>query len=444
MGKKEEEGQFDSTSSTLHQTHRGCGSTEDMSTTNRRSRFLGIFSRKQGPRLTALDSTGTAVAVSANSAAVSGSENSAGASRNLEKASKELDDYFHSIEGSDAGLTSVLQKSRWVEKGLHCNKARISPSDHKLTNYSETSRRQLVKLAALSAVKVYAKPGSETLSSSDFDIIGELLKIDADRRGGSVKATTAGLYAPKEHDTSSGNVIVVAIRGSVTTHDWMVNLNVGAERPVQDAFLGTDHESDLFYAHSGFLACAKAINEQVVDHIHQLWSNNFASGVRSKPQLLFTGHSAGGAVAAMLYAHFLKCNAISEDRTKSLVLKSAFGSVHCITFGAPPITTKPLLPFQADSVFLSIVNDGDPVPRADNKYINALLHLFSGPMPEEGTKYVLPPRVLFNAGHVLVILPDGRLLIPNEVGTGSLAETVMGDKRAHRMAEYRRRFELQV
>lgn len=38
--------------------------------------------------------------------------------------------------------------------------------------------------------------------------------------------------------------------------------------------------------------------------------------------LLFTGHSAGGAVAAMLYAHFLKCDPISEDRNKSLMLKN--------------------------------------------------------------------------------------------------------------------------
>lgn len=106
-----------------------------------------------------------------------------------------------------------------------------------LTKYSETSRRQFVRLAALSAVKVYAKPGTENLSSSDFDVVGEPVKIDADLLGGPVKATTAWLYTPKKSSTSSSNVIVVAIRGSVTTHDWMVNLNDGAERPVQDAFL---------------------------------------------------------------------------------------------------------------------------------------------------------------------------------------------------------------
>ncbi|KAH7022656.1 Alpha/Beta hydrolase protein [Ilyonectria destructans] len=405
-----------------------------MSTTKRRSRFLGIFSRK------ALASVEPPAAVSANSADVSGWENSAGASHNLVKASKELDDYFHSIDGSDATPANILQKSRWVEKAQACSNssfASCSLGEAPL----ETSRRQLVRLAALSAVKVYAKPGTKNLSPSDFDVIGEPVKIDADLLGGPVKATTAWLYTPKESCTSSSNVIVVAIRGSVTTHDWMVNLNDGAERPVQDAFLGTDNEGGLYSAHSGFLTCAKAINATVVDHIHQLWSNNFAAGVRSKPMLLFTGHSAGGAVAAMLYAHFLECDPISEDRNKSVVLKSAFSTVHCITFGAPPITTKPLSPFQADSVFLSIVNDGDPVPRADNKYINALLRLFSGPMPEEGTKYVLPPRVLFNAGQVVVALDDCRLVRPNEFGAGSLAETVMGNKRAHPMKEYRRRIE---
>lgn len=94
MGDPERKGQFDSASSTFHRKDHDCGSTEDMSTTKRRSRFLGIFSRK------AVASVEPPAAVSANSADVSGWENSAGASHNLVKASKELDDYFQSIEGS--------------------------------------------------------------------------------------------------------------------------------------------------------------------------------------------------------------------------------------------------------------------------------------------------------------------------------------------------------
>lgn len=199
------------------------------------------------------------------------------------------------------------------------------------------------------------------------------------------------------------------------------------------------------------------MNSAVIDHVYQLWVKDLATGMRTKPRLLFTGHSAGGAVAAMLYAHFLKCDAIVGDPIKSRALKKgidhsyrlckltntalAFRSVDCITFGAPPITTKPMLPFQKDSVFLSFINDEDPVPRADSKYIDSLLRLFVGPMLKKGTKYDLPPRVLFNAGMVLIALPNGLLVRPNEFGVGSLAETVMGNKRAHHMVEYRKRVE---
>jgi hypothetical protein len=86
-------------------------------------------------------------------------------------------------------------------------------------------------------LKVYAKPGSAELLSDSFDAIAEELKFNADILGGSIKAATTGLYSPKIHTDDSSNVIVLAIRGTVTKHDWMVNLNDGAENSVQDAFL---------------------------------------------------------------------------------------------------------------------------------------------------------------------------------------------------------------
>jgi hypothetical protein len=64
------------------------------------------------------------------------------------------------------------------------------------------------------------------------------------------------------------------------------------------------------------------MNSAAVNHIHHSWIKHSATGVRSKPRLIFTGHSAGGAVAAMLYAHFLKCDDIVEDTTMSRSLKN--------------------------------------------------------------------------------------------------------------------------
>lgn len=106
-----------------------------------------------------------------------------------------------------------------------------------MTVVREIASRELVRLAALSAVKVYAKPGTAELLSDTFDPIGEELKINADFLGGTVKAATVGLHSPKVLTEGCSNVIVLAIRGTVTSHDWMVNLNDGAGRSVQDGFL---------------------------------------------------------------------------------------------------------------------------------------------------------------------------------------------------------------
>lgn len=121
-----------------------------------------------------------------------------------------------------------------------------------------------------------------------------------------------------------------------------------------------------------------------------------------------------------------------------------FSQIHCITFGTPPITTLPIRPFHLNSTFISFVNEGDPVPRADSAYISSLLQLYVTKSPVPGQKWTLPPRKFFNAGRVLISPRAGvrrktdtcTYLIPRDSGEGSLAETVMGDPRAHRMAAY--------
>lgn len=76
------------------------------------------------------------------------------------------------------------------------------------------------------------------------------------------------------------------------------------------------------------------------------------------------------------------------------ITRLGFKRIHCITFGTPPIS---LLPIQkpADnrfrkSVFLSIINEGDPVPRADKAYIRSLLNLYSTPSPSPPTPVTKP------------------------------------------------------
>lgn len=104
---------------------------------------------------------------------------------------------------------------------------------------------------------------------------------------------------------------------------------------------------------------------------------------RCKCSLLITGHSAGGAVAALLYSHMLSTT--PEASSKLSKLTTFFKRIHCVTFGAPPVSLLPLqkpdLPSLRKSIFLSFVNEGDPVTRADKAYVRSLLDLYSTPAP---------------------------------------------------------------
>lgn len=104
---------------------------------------------------------------------------------------------------------------------------------------------------------------------------------------------------------------------------------------------------------------------------------------RSRYSLLITGHSAGGAIAALLYCHMLSTSYEAESELS--VLTGFFKRVHCVTFGAPPISllplTKPSEPRLRKSVFLSFVNEGDPIARAEKAYVRSLLSLYCTPAP---------------------------------------------------------------
>lgn len=104
---------------------------------------------------------------------------------------------------------------------------------------------------------------------------------------------------------------------------------------------------------------------------------------RSKCSLLITGHSAGGAIASLLYSHMLSTSKEAESELN--ILTGCFKRIHCINFGAPPVSLLPLKrpsnPALRKSIFLSFVNEGDPVTRADKTYVRSLLDLYASPAP---------------------------------------------------------------
>ncbi|KIX96951.1 uncharacterized protein Z520_07065 [Fonsecaea multimorphosa CBS 102226] len=170
--------------------------------------------------------------------------------------------------------------------------------------------------------------------------------------------------------------IVFAIRGTsfFSVRDWGVNLDTEPVSPT--GFL--DDQGNL--CHSGFLRVARAMVKPIAARLRHLLEENPS---RTSCSLLITGHSAGGAVASLLYAHMLAETVQSELN----ILTGCFKRVHCVTFGAPPVSLLPLQkPETADGrlrkcLFHSFLNEGDPVVRAEKAYVKSLVDLLSRPIP---------------------------------------------------------------
>ena len=227
----------------------------------------------------------------------------------------------------------------------------------------------IVCLAAQFSQRVYSRPTGKERETH----------VDADWRMGT-KAMVI-----KSIPVDDMNMVVFAIRGSQTFMDWAVNLNSAPASP--EHFLVSPHHhrttgpaTDNFeqddsgnMCHSGFLSVARKMIAPVAARIRALLEED---PTRSTCSLVLTGHSAGGAVASLLYAHMLAQNVrsglnvltncmfpgYSPPGTANPIL--GFKRVHCVTFGAPPVSLLPLSkpPLQRfeKSLFLSFVNEGDP------------------------------------------------------------------------------------
>jgi hypothetical protein len=195
---------------------------------------------------------------------------------------------------------------------------------------------------------------------------------------------------------------------------------------------------------------------------------------RSACSLLITGHSAGGAVAQLLYSHML--SKVVESELSYLV--GFFKRVHCVTFGAPPVSLLPLATpksrLNRKSLFFAFVNEGDPVARADRAIVGSLLKLYASAPPSANPQqpagpssgfkwhkpttwaaeaYALrptwppPPATLSLGGRVVLLRPryDGRGQDDVEACTVTdemLRDVVFGDPACHTMTMYSKRIEI--
>ena len=155
-------------------------------------------------------------------------------------------------------------------------------------------------------------------------------------------------------------------------------------------------------------------------------------------------------------------------------LSRRFQCVHCVTFGAPPCTLRPLFPTPSPesehSLFSAFINEGDPVPRADKAYVRSLLSLYASPAPssfvsrtydtitykvDRSSDWKIPPAHLSLAGQLVVLRRKsndkdvlakmGSLHMESEDVEACLTtdedvrKVVFGDPAMHMMSIYARR-----
>ncbi|KAF9238887.1 hypothetical protein DTO013E5_2275 [Penicillium roqueforti] len=216
----------------------------------------------------------------------------------------------------------------------------------------------LLQLAAKYSRRVYDKPSGHERHSY----------VDSDWLHGTKAMVVKSL------PIDDMNTIVFAIRGTQSFLDWAVNVRAAPVPPM--GFL--DDPSNC--CHSGFLSVARKMVAPVAARLRSLLEEDPS---RMSYSLIFTGHSAGGAVASLLYLHLLSESPAVQSEL--IHLRGCFKHIHCVTFGAPPISLRPLqlspTAQRSKSMFFAFINEGDPVSRADKNYFISLLDLYVSPAP---------------------------------------------------------------
>lgn len=268
-----------------------------------------------------------------------------------------------SIRSTNQSLTTTSSKSNNFSKVWGYSNSRLPPYLPPVKLYLDTF--PLLSLAARYSLSVYSKPRG------------------AEKRDHVKESHTHGTKAMvmKSLPIDNLNTIVFAIRGTQTFMDWAVNFKEAPSAPT-----GFMDNPDNF-CHTGFLQVAKAMIRPVAERLRELLQQDPSRGLAS---LLITGHSAGGAVAQLLYAH-MTSQTVSSELT---FLTGFFKRVHCVTFGAPPVSLFPLERPEGKqhhrSLFFAFANEGDPVVRADRAIVRSLLKLYVLPAPDQPCPIVCP------------------------------------------------------
>jgi len=148
------------------------------------------------------------------------------------------------------------------------------------------------------------------------------------------------------------NRLIFAFRGTVSKLNWKTNLTARKMK-----LGGTDHEF-----HAGYLRVTTDLFDKVFGHI--------CDGMSPMRELVFTGHSMGGALATIIAAMF----ADSKDTL--------------VTFGQPRVASAATLKATLNCKYIRVVNGSDgvtQVPKLGYGHTGTLLYLCN-----DGRKLVDP------------------------------------------------------
>ncbi|PNP83563.1 hypothetical protein FNYG_03126 [Fusarium nygamai] len=285
--------------------------------------------------------------------------NTGGASVAAYELSSALTDTLSEIN-LNGSLNEQLRQllERLDQEAAKYTNSRVNDDDSIEWNPSQ-SEVQLISAAWKCARGTYDLEG--TMADTSYCTFRRDQVVDSSFAG-TVKLITSTVIEAKAGSpaTDSLPVLVLAIRGSASKMDHIVNAN--AQPRTTDSFIGCLED---LKAHSGFLNSARAL-ESIVTNLINKYLETLPEMSRKKPHILFTGHSAGGAVSQLLYLRHMS----NQDLNKS-------ASFSCVTFGAPPCLTQhvDLDIYQPSSgtVCVNVINEFDVVTRADKPYILSLV-----------------------------------------------------------------------
>ncbi|KAK1634194.1 Alpha/Beta hydrolase protein [Colletotrichum phormii] len=355
--------------------------------------------------------TRSSLAASASGAESAGSTTLAGASAAVATMLSDLDDF------SDAAVLGLVRESldkkameqratnlRNMVTELH--KKPVSLPSRKWKTNERTAR--VVQLAALCSRAVYRKDPTQVVPELPDYAIKDRHWIEP-TADGSGKAAALFEIVPT-NQSSRRKILVVAVRGSAGTVDWLVNLNTELADCLDLLKLPKSHNKPLPKVHRGFAQCARTIAPGLLAQIKTVLNEDQEQD--QEIEIVFTGHSAGGAVACLLFGHFLTAQVLD--------VPSAKPKLSCISFGCPPLFDAdidslliehfPSSSFR-EGIMLAFLNDGDPIPRMDSAYATELAriwHRVGGSIcpPASELPDFKPPKLHLNTLGQMVLLYD--------------------------------------